>query len=126
MWDYAIISALQAVEDNTDSNGLLAYETEPEAMDVSAKRKINKFTASVEKRTKGTDKHPYKAEPGETWVPELNWLGKEEDYPTYRSYLEKIRSDAMGETKEEDWGSSHYGMSWEERQALEDEEHVVQ
>lgn len=95
-------------------------------MDVGAKKKINKFTAAMEKRTKGTDKHPYKPELGETWVPELNWLGKEEDYPTYRSYLEKMRAKSLGLEEKDNWGEAHYGMSWEELQALKDEEHVVQ
>ena len=116
-WDFALLSALQTIEDMTDNHGQLVWLTEPEAMDVSAKKKIDKFQAAIDKATKGTDKNPYKPEPGEVWVPDLQWRGSESDYPTYRTWLEEQRKKATGEAPSAAWGDSYFGKSWAEIQA---------
>lgn len=117
-WDYSLIDALQTIEDMTNKEtGLLEWEVEPEAMEVSARKKIDKFRAAVDKATKGTEKKPYKPEPGEVWVPDLNWRGSEEDYPTYRDYLKNMAADMNGEKRESHWGEAQYGKSWAEIQA---------
>ena len=116
-WDYALLTALQTIEDMTDSHGLPVWKTQPEAMDVKAVKKIDKFQAFVERATKGTDKNPYKPEPGETWLPDLEWRGRDEEYPTYRKYLEGLRKEASGEKLAPEWGNSYYGKSWSEIQA---------
>lgn len=123
-WDYAIASALQTIEDMTDSHGLLAWETESERMDVEAVKKIDKFQASIDRKTKGSEKNPYKPEPGEAWVPKTTLRGGEE--PTYRSYLQRLR-DGNGElAPEEDWGEAAFGKSWAELQAEEEEQQILQ
>ena len=116
-WDFSLAEALQTIEDFTDSHGQLFWETEPEAMDVSARKKIDKFQAAIDRATKGTDKNPYKPEPGEVWVPELQWRGPEDEYPTYRTYLQETRKVASGEDVRPTWGDAYYGKSWAQIQA---------
>ena len=93
-WDFALIAALQVVEDNMDKHGLLSWEVLHEDMDVNALKKIDKFQAAVARRTKGSKKKGYTPSDGEYFVPELSFLGPEEEYPTYRTYLEGLRKEA--------------------------------
>lgn len=122
-WDYALISALQVIEDLSDQNGLLSWQTEPEWVDVVAKKKINKFQASIDRATKGSKNKPYEPEPGETWVPEIE-VRSGRGLPTYQEYLEGIRNGV--EEKESSWGENRYGKSWEELQREKEDEAFIQ
>ena len=113
-WDYALVSALQTLEDLTDKNGIPVWESEAEFVDIQAKKKIDKFQASIDRKTKGTEKHPYKPEPGEAWVPDVSTRSGE--WPTYRDYVKKMMS---GEDEpERSWGESYYGPSMKDREAM--------
>lgn len=71
-WDFALLEALQTVEDFTDQkSGMPVWEIETPWVDVNAVRKINKFQAAIDNATRGTEKKPYKPRPGEYFVPEL-------------------------------------------------------
>lgn len=91
-WDHALVTALQVIEDYTDEYGLLAWEREDEAVEIDAVKKIHKFKASIDARTRGTEKHPYKALPGEYFVPDM-WSKRRVDgkqvFQTYAEWLEK-------------------------------------
>lgn len=92
-WDYALIAALQVIEDSMGSSGLPVWVTEAEYIEVNAVRKIDKFQRAIANKTKGTEKKPYVAKPGETWVPEVvNILGTDEE-PTYREFLKARRAE---------------------------------
>lgn len=94
-WDFALITALQVIEDGTDRNGLLFWETEPERMDVIAIKRIDKFQAAVDRATKGSSKRPYQPSPGEYFVPELDLRGGE--WPTYKGWVQNQREELLKE-----------------------------
>lgn len=85
-WDYALISALQVIEDHTNQHGVLIWEIENERMDVDAVKRTDKFQAAVDRKTKGSKKKAYSPDPGEYFVPELRLRGGE--WPTYSDYIE--------------------------------------
>lgn len=93
-WDWSLVNALQTIEDYTDSkSGLLIWEMEGEGVEVDAIKKVNKFQASIDTSTKGSEKHPYKPRPGEYFVPEM-WSRKKDDegnevFPTMREWVEQ-------------------------------------
>lgn len=94
-WDFALVSALQIIEDNTDKHGLLTWETANDRIDVKANKKIDKFQAAVDRRTKGTKKKGYEPAAGEYFIPELDLRGGE--WPTYKEYIEEmIAKDSDG------------------------------
>lgn len=70
-WDYALGYSYQVIEDFTDKYGLLAWEVDDEAVEIDAEKRRHKFKASVDRATSGTDKKPYKPEPGEYFVPKV-------------------------------------------------------
>lgn len=70
-WDYALGYAIQIIEDFTDQYGLLAWEVEDEAVEIDAVKRRHKFKAAMDRATAGSDKKPYKPEPGEYFVPEV-------------------------------------------------------
>lgn len=92
-WDYALISALQIIEDHTNKHGLLSWEVDNERMDVIARKDTDKFQAAIDRATKGTKKKPYEASPGEVWLPKLDLRGGE--WPTYTDYLAGLREEAQ-------------------------------
>lgn len=114
-WDYSIASALQTIEDLTDQHGILVWERDAENMDIEAVKTIDKFQASIDRKTKGSDKNPYKPEPGEAWTPRVTQRGGET--PTYRKYLEKLRAGNGEIPEDDDWGEQYYGKSWSEIQS---------
>jgi len=114
-WDYSIASALQTIEDLTDQHGILVWERDAENMDIEAVKTIDKFQASIDRKTKGSDKNPYKPEPGEAWTPRVTQRGGET--PTYRKYLEKLRAGNGEIPEDDDWGEQYYGKSWYEIQS---------
>lgn len=93
-WDYALQNAFQAIEDYTDSkSGLLIWEIEDENAYVNANKKYNKFQAAIDKKTAGTPNKPYKAAPGEYFVPELKSHVRDENgepvFQTMREWMQK-------------------------------------
>lgn len=88
-WDFALVAALQIIEDSTDRNGLLVWEKENERMDVKAIKKFDKFEAAVSRATKGSKNKGYTPAPGEYFIPELDLRGGE--WPTYSEYLKEFQ-----------------------------------
>lgn len=111
-WDYAIISALQTVEDFTDDRGLFVTDLDGEGVVISAVKKIDKLQASIDRKTSGDN---YKPEPGERWIPDIEYRAEE---PTFQAYLQKMR-EGGGQVEDTNWGAERYGMSWDELQAQE-------
>lgn len=95
-WDFALVSALQVIEDHTNKHGLLSWEVDNERMVVDAVKKIDPFQAAVDRKTKGSKKKGYTPDPGEYFVPDLILRGGE--WPTYTSYIQELidREDADG------------------------------
>lgn len=89
-WDYALSSAFQIIEDNQTPEGHLRWESESDRVTFDAKRRINKARAAIERRTKGTEKVPYKPQDGEYWVtePVLMDRGANPDWPTMSEWVE--------------------------------------
>lgn len=72
--DYVLATALQVIEDYTDSEtGHLIFIEQSDRVTFDAQKYVKKSVAVVERKTKGTDKHPYKSAPGERWrtIPRL-------------------------------------------------------
>jgi len=100
-WDWALLNAFQTIEDYTDpKSGLPVWEVEGEGVEVDAIKKINKFQASIDNATKGTEKHPYKPRPGEYFHPQM-WSRKTDEngnevFPTFREWVEKSIAEDNG------------------------------
>lgn len=91
-WDFALIHALQVIEEHTDSDGLLIWEYDVDGVNVTSEKKINKFHASVEKKT---SKDGYKASPGERWLPRVKRVNGE--LPTFKEWRESKASEDVEE-----------------------------
>lgn len=65
-WDFALIEALETIDDFTDDNGLLRWEVDEDGVSVDSVKTYDKFQASIDRKT-GRDN--YKPEPGERWKP---------------------------------------------------------
>lgn len=92
-WDYALVNALQVIEDYTDKYGILVWERDDEAVEIDAVKRIHKFQSAVDRATAGTDKKPYKPSPGEYFVPEI-WSRRTDEQgneviQTYDEWLAK-------------------------------------
>lgn len=100
-WDYALVHALQLIEDYTDANGIPVWEKESEKMVVEAVKKIDRFEAAKSSATGGKN---YKATPGEYFVPRLTkvyWADKDY-YPTFEEWIQdQMESDPGYEPPEE-------------------------
>lgn len=83
-WDYALISAMQTIEDYTDKNGILIWEKESSRVDVGAIKKIDRFEA-VKQRITGKQK--YKPTPGEYFVPDLKLMDSSGEWPTMKDWI---------------------------------------
>jgi len=81
-WDYALMSALQLIEDFTDQNGLPVWEKEADHVIVEAVKKVDKFESAKERTT---SKKNYKSTPGEYFVPRMKLMPgyEEDDWPTF-------------------------------------------
>lgn len=86
-WDYALIRALQTIEDFTNEHGLLVYEVDDpkERTYVDAKRKIDKFDKAREQLTSAKN---YKAAPGEKFVPDIGLRPGVKEWPTLEEYID--------------------------------------
>lgn len=92
-WDYALVYAVQVIEDFTDQFGLLSWEVEDEAVEVDAVKKIHKFAAARDRATSGTQKKPYKPEPGEMFYPRL-WSRRSDGYiQTFSEWASNTEED---------------------------------
>lgn len=99
-WDYALIDAYQIIEDYTDEYGILAWQRDDEAVVIDAKKKIHPFKQAVDQVTAGSEKRPYKPEPGEYFVPDIYSRRKDEQgKEVIQTYSEWIK--AMSEVKED-------------------------
>ena len=100
-WDYALVHALQLIEDYTDANGIPVWEKESEKMVVEAVKKIDRFEAAKSSATGGKN---YKATPGEYFVPRLTkvyWADKDY-YPKFEEWIQdQMDSDPGHDPPEE-------------------------
>lgn len=87
-WDYVLVTAVQIIEDHTDKHGSLIWEVEAERVYVDAEKRIDKFQAAVDSRTKGTKQKGYTPSPGEYFVPKLDLRGGE--WPTWEEYRQSF------------------------------------
>lgn len=93
-WDFALASALQAINDYTDKYGLLKWKVDAEYIEISANKRIHKFQSAVDSATAGSDKKPYKPQPGEYFIPEF--ISRHSDKtkePTFREWLEEAQKN---------------------------------
>lgn len=87
-WDYLLAECVQFIEDYTTQEGHLAWESESERVTFDARRKINKARAAIDRKTKGSEKNPYKPYDGEYWVTDPV-LMRGDDWPTLDEWLEE-------------------------------------
>ena len=82
-WDYALVDAVQLIEDYSNQHGIPIWDAEADNVEIEAHRKIDKFEAAKHRIT-GRDK--YKGQPGEYFVP----VPKKRfgEWPTFESWLE--------------------------------------
>lgn len=93
-WDYSLAESAQFISDYTTQEGHLIWEAESERITFNAKKKINKARAAIDRRTKGTEKNPYKASDGEYWVTEPVIM-RGDDWPTVSEWFdEQARKNA--------------------------------
>lgn len=85
-WDYALIDAVQTIEDFTDDSGILVWEREDPNAVINAVKKIDRFKEAVEDRTSGKN---YKAAPGEYFVPDIQPFGEDGELQTYSEWIER-------------------------------------
>lgn len=87
-WDYSLATALQLVEDYTDSEtGHLVFVEQSERVTFDATKYIKKSVAKVERMTNGKN---YKATPGERWRTKPVVMDGGE-MPTLTEWLEEQR-----------------------------------
>lgn len=87
-WDYVLAECIQLIEDYTTPEGHLGWESDSERVTFDARRKINKARAAIDRKTKGSEKNPYKAQDGEYWVTSPV-LMRGEDWPTIGEWFEE-------------------------------------
>jgi hypothetical protein len=93
-WDFSLLNAFQTIEDYTDQkSGIPIWELDDERIVVEAVRKKNKFQAAIDLTTKGTEKKPYKPQPGEYFVPRMYSRETDENgeevYQTFTQWVNK-------------------------------------
>lgn len=93
-WDYALVHALQVIEDNTTPNGLLVWDVDNDRVRVDVSKKIDKFEAA---RDRYTGRKNYKRENGEYFVPDVTLVGGE--WPDYETYLSGKIEQALKESE---------------------------
>lgn len=93
-WDYALIDAVQTIEDFTDDSGILVWEREDPNAVVNAVKKIDRFKEAVEDRTRG---EKYKPSPGEYFVPDIQPFNEGDELQTYSQWIEREIADETEE-----------------------------
>lgn len=94
-WDFILANAYQLKSDLTNRHGLMEHEVEAPNAFVDAVKMIDKFQAAVDRSTKGTPKKGYTPEPGEYFVPRIEFRFGER--PTLREYFERLAERAEEE-----------------------------
>jgi hypothetical protein len=85
-WDYALVDAVQTIEDLSDPNsGLLRWELDDDDAVVDAVKRIDPFQESIDLATRGEN---YKPTPGEKWYPDIYRYGGGE-LQTYDQWIEQ-------------------------------------
>lgn len=92
-WDFILVTAYQVIEDYTDKHGNLIWEVESERVYVDAEKRIDKFQAAVDSRTKGTKNKGYTPTPGEYFVPKLDLRGGA--MPTFSEYIKNQQTGTI-------------------------------
>lgn len=83
-WDYALVDAVQLIEDYSNQHGIPIWDAEADNVEIQAHRKIDKFEAAKQKTT---DTKKYKPLAGEYFVPvPVKRFG---EWPTFEEWLEK-------------------------------------
>lgn len=95
--DFALFDALQTIEDNTDQYGLLSWELEDELVEVAAVKKKHKFAEARDLATKGSEKKPYKPEPGEYFIPDVYTRRSDGHIQTWDEWQEAMTRKAQEE-----------------------------
>lgn len=85
-WDYALVNALQLIEDFSDQNGLVVWEKDSDDVIVEAVKKIDKFDSVVERMT---SRQSYKKTAGEKFVPRLKLMPGVTEWPTFNDWVEE-------------------------------------
>lgn len=95
-WDWALIQAVQMIEDHTDKYGLLNWQVEAEDIEVDAEKRIHKFQASIDRITAGSKTKSYTPQPGEFFVPKMWSRSSDKDRkPTFAEWLGSLEKDDM-------------------------------
>lgn len=89
-WDYALMYAVQTIEDFTTQDGILAWEIDEDGVRVDAIKKFNKFEAAKQRKTGGKN---YKPTPGEYFVPSIRPPIGKEKHQTIREWRENSLED---------------------------------
>lgn len=88
-WDFALGTAMQAIQDGTTEEGHLIWELEQYNVDARPIKRIDKHRRAVDDAT-GGDK--YKADPGEYWITELYQIGVEPGEEKWQTRSEWVES----------------------------------
>lgn len=94
-WDYAIATAMQAIEDGTTEEGVLIWELADDNVWVDPVKKWNKVRQAQETIT---NREGYKSTPGEYFVPELRQHGVEpgkERWQTRAEWIQKSMAERL-------------------------------
>lgn len=92
-WDYALVNALQLIEDFSDQNGLLVWEKESDDVLISAVKKVDPFESAKERTT---GRKNYKATPGEYFIPDVKLQHWATEWPTFQDWV-KSQNDSEEE-----------------------------
>lgn len=95
-WDYALLDAVQTLEDWTNQHGLLVWEVDDpkKRVIVEAKRKTDQFEAAKDRIT---GKKNYEARPGEIFVPNLVLDSEDGEWPTMEEYIDHLIEEEKDE-----------------------------
>jgi hypothetical protein len=87
-WDYILAECVQFISDYTTAEGHLVWEAESDRVTFNAVRKINRARAAIDRKTKGSEKNPYKALDGEYWLTEPV-LMRGEEWPSINEWFDQ-------------------------------------
>lgn len=84
------MTAVQTIIDFTDDNGLLVWEVAEDGVIVESQRVIDKFQASVDRKT---GKEGYKPQPGERWKPVLKPKRGSEGFQDFKTWRDSQKGE---------------------------------
>lgn len=103
-WDHLLADAFQLIDDYTDEYGLLVWERDDEAAIVDAVRKIHPFKQAIDQRTAGSPNKPYKALPGEYFVPRMTSRRSDDSFQTFRDWVStQVVREPEESSEDSDW-----------------------